>query len=177
MNEKMVDTHMLYKDQTIFELNDSNVIANILNMAFLTFAEEYNFTKENAPNHLAFINSDGIKVWLNNGLKMYGYKIGGEIIGCVGYSYYNDQIYLIERLATLPEYRNLGIGKKMMEFIENKIKNNDGKIAEIHVTDKNTVLREWYKKQGYVEIRTEEVNIPGIEKIPFKACVMIKNVH
>jgi ribosomal protein S18 acetylase RimI-like enzyme len=59
-----------------------------------------------------------------------------------------------------------------MEFIENEIKNIGGKIAEIHVTDKNTVLREWYKKQGYMEIGIEEVHIPGMATLPFKACIM-----
>jgi ribosomal protein S18 acetylase RimI-like enzyme len=142
----------------------------------MAFAKEFNFTKENAPNHLAFINSAGVEDWLNKGLKMYGHKIDNKIIGCVGYSYYNNQIYLIERLATLPEYRNMGIGKRMMKFIENKIKNSGGKIVEIHVTDSNTVLRDWYKKQGYIEIRIEEVNIPGIEKVPFKSCVMNKEI-
>ena len=162
--------------ESIVELNDSNVITHILNRAFMAFAEEYNFTKENAPNHLAFINSDGVADWLNKGLKMYGYKTGDKITGCAGYSYYKDQVYLIERLATLPEYRNLGIGRKLVKFIENKIKSIGGKIVEIHVTDKNTVLREWYKKQGYVEIRIEEVNIPGIAVVPFKACVMNKEL-
>jgi ribosomal protein S18 acetylase RimI-like enzyme len=162
--------------RNITELFDSKIITNILNRAFLAFAQEFNFTKENAPNHLAFINSDGVEAWLNNGLKMYGYKSDDKIIGCVGYSYHNDQIYLIERLATLPEYRNLGIGKKLMEFIENEIKNIDGKIAEIHVTDKNIVLREWYKKQGYMEIGIEEVHIPGIATLPFKACIMSKEL-
>jgi ribosomal protein S18 acetylase RimI-like enzyme len=162
--------------ENIVELNDSIIITNILNRAFLTFAQEFNFTKENAPNHLAFINSDGVEAWLNNGLKMYGYKINDRIIGCAGYSYYKDKIYLIERLATLPEYRNLGVGKKIMKFIENRIKNIGGRIVEIHVTDKNTALREWYKKQGYVEIRIEEVHIPGMATLPFKACVMNKDL-
>jgi ribosomal protein S18 acetylase RimI-like enzyme len=162
--------------ENIVELNDSKVITNILNRAFLAFAQEFNFTKENAPNHLAFINSDGVEVWLNNGLKMYGYKIDDKIIGCAGYSYYKDKIYLIERLATLPEYRNLGIGKKIVKFIEDRIKNIGGRIVEIHVTDKNTVLREWYKRQGYVEIRIEEVRIPGMATLPFKACVMNKEL-
>jgi ribosomal protein S18 acetylase RimI-like enzyme len=162
--------------ENIAELNDSKIIANILNKAFLAFAREFNFTKENAPNHLAFINSDGVEAWLNNGLKMYGYKMKDRIIGCAGYSYYNDKLYVIERLAVLPEYRNLGVGKKMMKFIENRIKNIGGRIAEIHVTDKNTVLREWYKKQGYVEIRIEEVHIPGMAALPFKACVMNKEL-
>ena len=162
--------------ENIVGLNDSKVIAYILNMAFLSFANEFYFTKENAPNHLAYIGSEGVEVWLNIGLKMYGYKIDDKIIGCAGYSYKNDQTYLIERVATLPEYRNLGVGKKLMRFIENRVKNIGGEIVEIHVTDKNTVLREWYRKQGYVEIRNEKVTIPGIEIVPFQACVMNKEL-
>jgi ribosomal protein S18 acetylase RimI-like enzyme len=162
--------------KNIVALNDSKIISYILNSAFLSFAQEFNFTRENAPNHLAFINSDGVEAWLNKGLTMYGYKIDDKIIGCAGYSYYKDQVYLIERVATLPEHRNLGIGKKLMEFNENRIKNSGGRTVEIHVTDKNTALKEWYKKQGYVEIRIEEVNIPGIAKVPFKACVMNKKL-
>ena len=162
--------------ESIIELYDSDIITNILNNAFLAFAQEYNFTKENAPNHLAFIDSNSIKNWINNGLKMYGFKSEEKIVGCVGYSYHKDKIYLIQRLATLPEYRNLGIGKKLMKFIENKIKDIGGNIVEIHVTDKNTVLRGWYKRQGYVERYIEEVSIPGIEKVPFKACVMNKEL-
>jgi ribosomal protein S18 acetylase RimI-like enzyme len=102
---------------------------------------------------------------------MYGYKKDNQIIGCVGYSYYKDQIYFIERLATLPEYRRLGIGKKLMQFVENEIKDIGGKITEIHVVDKNTVLREWYKKLNYVEIRIDEIKI-----LPFNSCVMNKEL-
>ena len=160
----------------IVELHDSKIMTGILNKAFLAFAQEYNFTRENAPNHLAYINADIIRVWLNNGLKMYGYRIDDKIIGCGGYSYQNTQKYLIERLATLPEYRNLGAGTKLMGYIENRVKDIGGKIVEIHVTDKNIALREWYKKQGYVETRIEKVNIPGIKKVPFRACIMIKEL-
>jgi ribosomal protein S18 acetylase RimI-like enzyme len=162
--------------KNILEIDDSKIISCILNKAFLAFAQEYNFTKENASNHLAYINSDGVKTWLNNGLKMYGYKMDNKIIGCGGYSHYKDQIYLIERLATLPEYRNLGVGTKLMKFIETKIKNIGGNVVEIHVTDTNIVLKKWYKKQGYIEIKIEEVNIPGLKKVPFKACVMNKEL-
>jgi hypothetical protein len=56
------------------------------------------------------------------------------------------------------------------------MKNIGGKTVEIHVTDKNTGLREWYKKQGYVETGIEEANIPGIAIVPFKACVMHKEL-
>ena len=157
--------------ENIVELNDSKIITEILNKAFLTVAQQYNFTKENAPTFPAFINYDRIEYSLNNGLKIYGYNNDNQIIGCAGYSFYKDQIYLIERLATLPEFRHFGIGTKLMQFVENKIKNIGGKIAEIHVVDKNIVLREWYKKLNFIEIRIDE-----IKTLPFNSCVMNKEL-
>jgi ribosomal protein S18 acetylase RimI-like enzyme len=154
------------------EMYDNEIITNILNKAFLTVAQQYGFTKENAPNFPAFIKSDQIDFFQNNGLIMYGYKIDGKTIACGGYSYFKDQIYFIEKLATLPEYRHLGIGKKLMDHIENVIKDIGGKIVEIHVVDKNTVLREWYRKLNYVEIRIDE-----IKTLPFNSCVMNKNLE
>ena len=100
---------------------------------------------------------------------MFGYKNEEEVIGCAGYSYYKDKTYFIERLAVLPEYRHLGIGKKLMAFVEGKIRESGGEKAEIHVVDKNAVLREWYEKMGFVEIRVDE-----IKTLPFNSCVMEK---
>ena len=154
--------------ENVFEIKDSKIITDILNKAFMTVAQEYGFTKENAPTFPAYMDSDRIENSMNNGLKMYGYIINDKIIGCVGYSNYKEQIYFIERLATLPEYRHSGIGKKLMEFAEDKIKEIGGKTIEIHVVDKNYVLREWYRKLNYVEIRIDE-----IKTLPFKSCVMI----
>jgi ribosomal protein S18 acetylase RimI-like enzyme len=157
--------------ENIIEINNSKIITNILNTAFMTVAQQYNFTKENAPGFNAFINSDIIENQLNKGLKMYGYTIHGQIVGCVGYSYYKDQLYLIERLATLPEYRHLGIGKKLIVFIENKIIEIGGKIVEIHVVDVNEILIEWYKKFNYFEVRIDE-----IKTLPFNAYVINKKL-
>ena len=155
----------------IIEVKDSRIITDILNKASLTVAQQFNFTKENAPTFPAFINYERIQKYLDKGLIMYGYKINELIVACAGYSYYREDIYFIERLSTLPEYRHSGIGKRLMEYVENKIKDTGGKIAEIHVVDKNMLLREWYKKLGYIEIRIDE-----IEKLPFNSCVMNKEL-
>ncbi|MDR1859045.1 MAG: GNAT family N-acetyltransferase [Treponema sp.] len=158
--------------EDIVEVNDGAVIADILNRSFITVAQQFGFTKENAPTFPAFINSDRIDKFLHNGLTMYGYRKNEIIVACAGYSHYKDTIYFIERLATLPEYRHLGIGKMLMMFIENKIIEIGGKIAEIHVVDKNMVLREWYKKLHYLEIRIDE-----IKTLPFNSCVMNKELR
>jgi N-acetylglutamate synthase-like GNAT family acetyltransferase len=165
-----------YKDiwriivKNIVSINDNIIIMDILNKAFLIVAEEYNFTKENAPIFPAFMNSDKIEDFLD-GIKMYGYKLDDKIIGCAGYSYNKDQTYFIKRLTILPEHRHLGVGKTLLEFIENEIKQLGGKVIEIHVIDKNRILREWYKKLGYIEIRIDE-----LKTLPFNSCTMIKEL-
>ena len=155
--------------ENIMEIKDSKIITGILNKAFITVALQYNYTKENAPKFPAFIEPNIIENGLNNGLKMYGYYLDDQIIGCVGYSFYKDNMYFIERLATLPEYRHKGIGKILMEYVENIIKKNNGKIIEIHVVDENKRLIEWYKKFNYKEIRVDE-----IKTFPFNSYVMNK---
>ena len=157
--------------ENIIEINDGELIANILNRSFITVALQYNLTKENATNHPAFISSDKINEQLVKGIKMYGYTTNDQIVGCVGYWRDNNEIFHIERLATLPEYRHLGIGRKLMEFVENKIKETGGKITEIHVLDKNTLLIEWYKKLNYMKIRIDELT-----HLPFNSYVMNKKL-
>lgn len=160
--------------ENIIELTDSNVITNILNKAFMTVALEFNFTKENAPRFGAFITPDRIEYQLHNGLTMYGYTVNDQLAGCAGFSFYKDQIYLIERLATLPEYRHLGIGRKLMNFTEHKIAECNGTIAEVHVVDINLRLINWYKRLGYNYIR---VDIIGDGTLPFNSYAMNKNLE
>jgi ribosomal protein S18 acetylase RimI-like enzyme len=161
--------------EMFLELFDSTIITEILNRAFLTVALSFGFTKDSVPRFPAFIDSDVIEKQLNNGLKMYGYKINNQIVGCIGYSFYKDQVYFIERLATLPEFRHLGIGKKLMEYIENKIKENGGNTAEINVVDKNVILEKKKKKMNYKQIRIDKL-VDGKIKLPFDSCVMTKEL-
>ncbi len=156
--------------ESITELKDAEIIAEILNTAFMTVALQYNFTKENAPRHPAFLDAEAIEIHLNKGLKMYGYSMNDKIVGCAGY-WCDNENYYIERLAALPEYRHLGIGKKLMDFVENKIRETGGETAEIHVVDKNDLLIKWYKKLGYVKVRIDE-----LKHLPFNSCVMTKRL-
>ncbi len=161
--------------ENIIEIADSKIITHILNKAFMTVALQFNFTENSAPRFPAFIRSNVIEKQIHNGLKMYGYAINAQIVGCVGYSYYRDEIYFVERLATLPEYRHVGIGKKLMEYIENRIKEIGGTSAEIHVVDINETLVEWYKTLGYEQIRVDTL-VDGAKKLPFNSCVMNKTL-
>ena len=161
--------------ENITELYDSHLITDILNKSFMTVAIQFNFTKETVERFPAFMESVVIDNQFKNGLKMYGYNINNKIVSCAGYSFYKDKVYLIERLGTLPEYRHKGIGRKLMEFIENIIRKNGGEIAEIHVVDINKILIKWYINMNYKQIRTDKL-YDGERKLPFNSCVMNKEL-
>jgi len=156
----------------IAETDDSVLVAGILNRAFATVAQQFNFTQENAPRFPAFIGPEAITAQLVRGLKMYCYRINNETAGCIGYTPLKDRIYLIERLAVLPEYRHSGIGKKLMQFAERQIVKEGGNIAEAHIVDINTELVEWYKKLKYNITRIEV-----LKSAPFDSYVMNKELH
>jgi N-acetylglutamate synthase-like GNAT family acetyltransferase len=82
-----------------------------------------------------------------------------------------EKLILQDRIHMICNIRKEPCGKTLMQFIENRIKDIGGKIAEIHVVDKNITLREWYKKINYVEIRIDE-----IKTLPFNSCVMNKDL-
>jgi ribosomal protein S18 acetylase RimI-like enzyme len=157
--------------ENIIPLNNITVITNVVNSSFLTVAKEFGFTKENAPTFPAFIGEDRIEKDLNRGLIMYGYSCEHKIIGCVGYSI-KDGNYLIERLAVLPEFRHKNIGKKLMEYVEQKIMRTGGTLIEINIVNENIELKEWYKSIGYKEIEIKEY-----EHLPFKVGILTKEIN
>ena len=157
--------------ENIISINNTSVITSIVNNSFLTVAKEFGFTKENAPTFSAFIGEDRIEKDLNRGLIMYGYSFENKIIGCVGYSI-KDENYLIERLAVLPEFRHKNVGRKLMEYVEQKIIENGGKMIEVNIVNENTKLKEWYKCMDYKEVEIKEYG-----HLPFKVGILMKEIN
>ncbi len=69
--------------------------------------------------------------------------------------------YIVGRLAVLKQYRSLGLGEKIMNFIHQEIKANGGNKIIIHAQLK---VENFYKKLGYVPTSEifYEANIPHV---------------
>ena len=146
---------MGFQLERIEECTDSVILTEIQHKAFITVAKKFGYTIENAPYFSAFIKREKIDKQMIDGCKFYVYKIEENIIGSIGYILENDN-YVIERLAVIPEYRHNGIGKKLMEFIENEVKCKNAKKIQLAMVDNNLILKEWYKKLGYKIIETKD---------------------
>jgi len=86
----------------------------------------------------------------------YYYKIilDGIIIGGIHAYKKGDYHYYINRIFILPDFENLGIGKKAMEFIENEL--YDAKTLSLDTPHKSYKNHYFYEKLAY--IRTGKIN-------------------
>lgn len=72
-----------------------------------------------------------------------------------------NDYYIIGRVAVLKEYRKLGLGKKIVDFIHQEIKTLNGTKAIVHA---QTKVQNFYQNLGYIQTSDifYEANIPHI---------------
>ncbi|KZX17504.1 acetyltransferase (GNAT) family protein [Methanobrevibacter cuticularis] len=81
-------------------------------------------------------------------------KESNNIIGSVR-AYSENNVTYIEKLIVHPDYQNNGIGRKLIEGIENYYPNERFELFTSHKSDKNLYL---YNKCGYQEFKKEKVS-------------------
>jgi len=74
-----------------------------------------------------------------------------KIIGWLRYNLFWDNIPFMNMIYFLEEYRKIGLGKILVEFWENEMKNNGYKNV-LTSTQSNEDAQHFYRKLGYIEI-------------------------
>lgn len=137
---------------------DIPVCVELIKKSFLTVADEFEFTTENAPGFTAFSISgerllrqlDGEHrlafVYEENGV-LFGYYslLLGESGGCE-----------LNNLAVLPEHRHRGIGKRLLEHSFAVARKHGCGFMNIGIVEENKKLRKWYEENGFRHLRTEK---------------------
>jgi len=85
---------------------------------------------------------------------------GGRIVGVVAviYHYRRPQLGLIETLAVLPEFRRLGIGKKLVQYAMSKLFQNGMDAALITTWETNVAAVTMYRELGFKMILRKKVD-------------------
>ena len=68
-------------------------------------------------------------------------------------------------IFTDPKYRNQGLAKKMLQYLENLAKNRKMKYLTINVMPKNKAAKALYQKLGFQEVKTSNDKWKKMEKI------------
>ncbi len=147
-----------------------NICLDIIHKSFQTVADELNLTKDNCPSHTAFIPIEKLISQFENNTPMFLYQYNGNFVGYFSLSVNDDSVEL-NNLAVLPEYRHLGIGKKLVDYAIVYSKNTIGASKiRIGIVEENSTLKKWYERIGFVHIGTKK-----FEHLPFTVGFMEKD--
>ena len=134
------------------------VCVEIIKKSFLTVADEYGFTEENAPRFTAFATTQDRLYWHMDGehRPMYVFEEDGALCGYYSLLLLGNGECELNNLAVLPEYRHKGIGRQLLAHSFNIAKELGCRIINIAIVEENRVLRKWYELNGAIHIGTKK---------------------
>ena len=137
---------------TVREANEADVgtLVTLLRESFQDVAERFGLTVENCPKNLAFCTDQRIKGDLERGLSYYILEHDGEPCGCVALEKASPDVCYLERLAVLPQHRRKSYGRILVKHIFEEASRNGSQRVEIGIIARDTKLRNWYGKFGFV---------------------------
>lgn len=133
-------------------------VVELIKESFMTVADEYGFTKENAPRFTAFATTPDRLYWHMDGehRPMFVFEEEGSLRGYYSLLLQENGECELNNLAVLPAYRHKGIGKQLLEHAFAIAKDAGCRIVKIGIVEENTVLRKWYEQYGAIHIGTEK---------------------
>lgn len=93
------------------------------------------------------------------------------VIGCAALEKADSELCYLERLAVLPEKRNRGLGRILMDHIFEEAKSTGCKKISIGIIAKHVELKKWYNRIGFTEGETKK-----FEHLPFQVLYMEYNL-
>jgi N-acetylglutamate synthase-like GNAT family acetyltransferase len=150
---------------------DIDVLVNLLRISFRDVAERFGITKENNPRSLAFCTNERIESDLEKDLTYYILEKDGRPCGCVALEKAKPGVYYLMRLAVLPEHRGKGYGKMLVNYIFEKSRATGARRIEIAMISKDTKLKKWYKKLGFIQKSTKKY-----DHLPFVVAFMYREL-
>lgn len=144
---------------------------NVIRDSFITVANDFNLTRQSAPTNPAFIEIEALQAMKKKGVDMYGAYINNTLIGFVAIEKSDENLYFMEKLAVLPEYRHNGYGLRLINFVIERVKEEGGKKISIGIINENRVLKDWYIKNGF-----SETGIKQFPHLPFCVCFLERTV-
>lgn len=128
----------------------------VIHRGFMTVAEEFGLTPENCPTNGAFMPYSRLENDYNQGDLMFGCFEEGELVGFMQLSQKDAGRFELEKLSVLPEFRHRGYGEALAETAKSEAARRGGERLTIGIIEKNTRLKLWYEKLGFVSTGTRE---------------------
>lgn len=143
----------------------------VIRESFLTVAQEYGFTEENAPRFTAFATtSERLSRQYDEGRPMFGYFQDNDLLaGYYSLHILDNEECELNNLCVLPGYRHQHIGEILFSHALMTAAGLGCKKMNIGIVEENRKLRTWYEKLG-----ANHIGIKKFEFFPFTCGYMEK---
>ncbi len=138
--------------------NDIQNCVEVIQKSFMTVADEFGFTKENAPRFTAFATTEERLIWhlQKEHRLMFAYFEGDKMVGYYSLLKQNEKECELNNLCVLEEYRHKKIGEQLLEHAFYEAGMMGCSQVNIGIVEENVRLRKWYEAHGAEHIRTQK---------------------
>jgi GNAT superfamily N-acetyltransferase len=150
---------------------DKDILIALIRDSFRDVAEKFALTVENCPKFGGFNAKKRVEADFEKGFPYYILEENGRACGCVALEKAGSEMCYLGKLAVLPEYRNKGFGRALVNHLFKQAKKNGVRRVEIALISKHRKLKKWYKKFGFVQFRTKK-----FDHLPFIVAFMYKEL-
>lgn len=139
------------------EGNEIPVSVAVICKSFMTVADEFGFTRENAPRFTAFATTEERLVYQleQEHRLMSAYYSDGRMVGYYSLLKQNEEECELNNLCVLEEYRHKKIGEQLLEHAFAEAGKMGCSQINIGIVEENVKLRKWYEAHGVEHIGTE----------------------
>lgn len=138
--------------------NEISDCVEVISKSFMTVADEFGFTPENAPRFTAFATTEERLLYQYETERrlMFACCEEGKMIGYYSLLKQNREECELSNLCVLEKYRHKKIGEQLLEHAFLEARKRGCSQMNIGIVEENVKLRKWYEKHGAEHIGTEK---------------------
>ena len=147
---------------------------DLIRQSFLTVADEFGFTQDNAPRFTAFAISKTrlLTQFMEKRPMFICTDEEGNAIGYYSLCHKDEQTVELNNLCVDPEYRHKKYGEKLLLHAVREGMVRGYRHMVIGIVEENQRLRRWYEKYGFVHTGTQKFDF-----FPFTCGYLTKNLY
>jgi GNAT superfamily N-acetyltransferase len=148
-------------------VSDVEALTRIIGRSYQTVAVKFDLNSSNCPKHPSNCTGEWIIADFERGVTYFMLESDGKEIGCAALEKADPELCYLERLAVIPEYRNQGFGKFLVDYAFHEAKMLGCKRISIGIISKQHELKDWYSRIGFKEGITK-----SFDHLPFEVTFM-----
>ena len=153
---------------------EAQTCSSVIRESFLTVAEEFGITQENAPRFTAFaVTEERVRRQVEEGRQVIAcFSREGQMAGCYSLHPLSEDVCELNHLCVLPAFRHQHIGALLMRDALERAGRMDCGLMALSLVEENARLKRWYENFGFVSVGTEK-----FEFFPFTCGYMERRIR